>query len=406
MRVASEISWMFRGTDVTARIGGDEFLVFMNNIPDRSLVENRCAALIGMIQSICREYLKKNDFTCSVGVSLAPYHGESYKVLLQNADRALYHAKQMGKNRYAIYDSSVSGNVIATMVNRRIDSDRDLGLAGNNLSHYVFNRLYESGDFEGTINSLIEIVGRQLNVSRVYIFENNADNTECSNTFEWCNVGISSEKDNLQNVSYITDIPGYQDLFDEDGIFYVPDVTKLAQHLQDILGPQNICSMLQCAILDNGEFRGYVGFDDNNSARLWTKEQIDILVLLSQTISLFLLKQRGKEENTRTFEDIQNVLNSQYSWTYIVEPETYELKFLNRRARELVPSAEPGQKCYKVFMGRDAPCPNCPIAVESGDRVTTIKNPHLNLDVSANANNIHWHGKNAWLLMCRNAETK
>ena len=406
MRVASEISWMFRGTDVTSRIGGDEFLVFMNNIPDRSLVENRCAALIGTIQSICREYLKNSDFTCSVGVALAPYHGENYKTLLQNADRALYHAKQMGKNRYAIYDSSVSGNVIATMVNRRIDSDKDMGLAGNNLSHYVFNRLYESGDFEGTINSLIEIVGRQLNVSRVYIFENNADNTECSNTFEWCNVGISSEKDNLQNVSYITDIPGYQDLFDNDGIFYVPDVTKLAQHLQDILGPQNICSMLQCAIMDNGQFRGYVGFDDNNSARLWTKEQIDILVLLSQTISLFLLRQRGKEETTRTFEDIQNVLNSQYSWTYIVEPETYEIKFLNRRAMELVPYATVGEKCYKVFMNRDTPCQNCPIVVEGVDKTTLIKNPHLNLDVSAHANSIHWHGKNAWLLMCRNTETK
>ena len=135
-------------------------------------------------------------------------------------------------------------------------------------------------------------------------------------------------------------------------------------------------------------------------------EQIDILVLLSQTISLFLLRQRGKEETTRTFEDIQNVLNSQYSWTYIVEPETYEIKFLNRRAMELVPYATVGEKCYKVFMNRDTPCQNCPIVVEGVDKTTLIKNPHLNLDVSAHANSIHWHGKNAWLLMCRNTETK
>ena len=124
-----------------------------------------------------------------------------------------------------------------------------------------FRSLYESSDTFGTISDILSYVGQQLNVSRVYIFENNDDNTTCSNTFEWCNEGISPEKDSLQNVSYIEDIPGWPEVYNERGIFYCTDISSLAPQFRSILEPQGIKSMLQCSIRDNGVFRGYVGFD-------------------------------------------------------------------------------------------------------------------------------------------------
>lgn len=57
---------------------------------------------------------------------------------------------------------------------------------------------------------------------------------------------------------------------------------------------QNIKSLLQCSIRDNGVFRGFVGFDECLDYRLWTQEQIDLLTLLSQMLSLFLLKVRAQ----------------------------------------------------------------------------------------------------------------
>ncbi len=67
---------------------------------------------------------------------------------------------------------------------------------------------------------MLEIVGRQYGVSRVYIFENSEDNSVCNNTFEWCNEGITPQRDNLQNVSY-TELQNYENNFDENGIFTV-----------------------------------------------------------------------------------------------------------------------------------------------------------------------------------------
>lgn len=297
VRVADEIRSLFRSTDIMARIGGDEFLVFLPNIPHCSLVENRCQTLINSIHDIRQEHTKDIHLSCSIGISLTPEHGTAYQELFQAADRALYQAKKQGKGCAVVYEAEMLGYMDPiTMINRKIDSDEVVGVINNDVALYVFNHLYESGNVESTIQSLLEIVGRQMNVSRVYIFENNEDNTTCSNTFEWCNDGIAPEKDNLQNVSYITDIPNYDKNFNEYGIFYVPDVQELPQHLRDILEPQGIRSLLHCAIRDKGKFRGYVGFDDNEAVRLWTKEQIETLTLLSKIISIFLLKYRMQNQ--------------------------------------------------------------------------------------------------------------
>ena len=162
----------------------------------------------------------------------------------------------------------------------------------DSLLRFVFHSLYQSLDINTTITELLAFIGTRFNVSRVYIFENNHDNTNCSNTFEWCNAGITPEKENLQNVSYITDIPGWPDVYDERGVFYCTDVRELAPAIRNVLEPQGIKSMLHCAIMDRGVFRGYVGFDECNSNRLWTQGQVSTLKFLAEVLAVFLIKQR------------------------------------------------------------------------------------------------------------------
>ena len=129
-------------------------------------------------------------------------------------------------------------------------------------------------------------------MSRAYIFENNEENTTCSNTFEWCNEGIEPQIEELQGVSYIDDIPGWPQVYNEKGILYCTDITQLAPQFRAILEPQGIKSMLQCAIIDQGVFRGYVGFDECISNRLWTQEQLYQLEFLAEALSVFLIRRR------------------------------------------------------------------------------------------------------------------
>ena len=298
-RAAREIRNLVRSRDIVARIGGDEFMVLLRGVSDRGLVEARCQRLLAVFANAFRDGQQKLPLGCSIGAALSPEHGNAYVELFRRADQALYQAKARGKNTFVIFDEKNIGcgprKVRPTAVSNRIDSDDQPGLAGSSLVHHAFRQLYASRDMDATIGELLALMGKQTNVSRVYVFENTPDNRYCSNTYEWCNAGIEPQIQNLQNVSYERDIPDYDKYFDEHGIFYVPDIETLPQNLYDILSPQGIKSILHCAIRDNGVFRGYIGFDECTQARLWTKEQIDLLTYFSEMLSVFHMKKRLQE---------------------------------------------------------------------------------------------------------------
>ncbi|MBQ4505182.1 MAG: diguanylate cyclase, partial [Firmicutes bacterium] len=401
-QAAQEIRKQFRMDDIAARIGGDEFMVFMKKVPDRERVKNRCEKLVKSFRTMFEERIPGSGLTCSIGIAMAPDDGIAHQELYHAADKALYQAKKMGKNQFAFYDMETSIPQMETTINQHIDSNEESMLAGKSLIHYTFHRLYQSGDVEGTIQAVLGIIGKQMNVSRVYIFENDSENKYCFNTFEWCNTGIHPEIDNLQFVSYETDIPGYEKNFDERGIFYCPDIRELPKEQYDILEPQGIKSMLQCAIRDNGVFRGYVGFDECVETRLWTKEQIDMLTFLSEVLSVFLLKHRAQLEIEQKAEDLNSILDNQNAWIYVVEPDTYELLFINEKTQKLAPTVKEGMTCYRELRGFNEPCPDCPMVGirDVKSREIVVMNDYLDVKVLAEATLINWKGNEASLLTC------
>lgn len=403
-KVARELERSFRNQDIVARIGGDEFMVLMRGIAEKGLLESRCARLLTSIQSLLRH--KKNNLSvgCSIGIALAPEDGTTYFELFNRADQALYQAKNQGKNCYTFYEHN--GQSYFDVKNRDtkpIESDEEPGLAEGNIVQYAFRKLYGSKDVESAINEILAMIGQKTNVSRVYIFENSDDNRFCSNTYEWCNEGIRPEIQNLQNISYETDIPGYADYFDENGIFYCPDISMVSEGAYEILEPQGIKSMLQCAIRENGVFRGYIGFDECIEQRIWTKQEISLLTFFSETLSMFLLRLRRQEKVQWQADELRSILDNQAAWIYVVRPEDYRLAYVNSKLKEQLPDVNLGVPCYKVMKNREAPCPYCPI-LTLGENTTArhLKyNAELDCQVLLEATRIRWEGKNGCLMTSR-----
>ena len=178
------------------------------------------------------------------------------------------------------------------------------------LENDILAELSNARDIDVAIDVVIGMVGRHFNVDRVYIFENSDDDLCCSNTFEWCNEGVTPEKDNLQNLRYLEDLGGeWIDNYNADGLFFCPTVSALPEKQREVLEPQGIFSMLQCAIRERGEFKGYIGFDNcQNHLGGWEYDQdaIDALVFSSRLLSLYLLEYRNKTkliEYTRRLEE-------------------------------------------------------------------------------------------------------
>nr|MBQ8244191.1 diguanylate cyclase [Oscillospiraceae bacterium] len=406
-RAAREIKKLFRTQDILARIGGDEFMVLMRGVSDRALVESRCSRLLEAFRTVFREQGHKLSLGCSIGAALAPEHGKTFYDLFQHADQALYQAKAKGKNLYMFYDGADdtfrTSKQRTTTINNRIESDEQPGLADNSIVQYAFQRLYSAKNVDAAVNDILRLAGELMNVSRVYIFENSDDNRHCSNTYEWCNAGIDPEIRNLQHISYEEDIPGYRESYDERGILYCSDIAELPQAVYDILAPQGIQSLLHCAIREGGVFRGYIGFDDCITQRLWTKEQIDALTYLSETLSVFLLKKRAQDKTAQRASDLSSILDNQNAWIYIIDPDTCRLKYLNAKTRALAPQVSEGMLCHKALMGLPERCPNCPSAAIRQTKTDSalIRNNQFDIQVLAEATLIQWEGTESCLLTCR-----
>ena len=409
--VSNRIYRIFCATGVVGRVGGDEFVVFIKNVPDNKFVAEKVEQIFKAFDDMFVGYEMDFSISCSMGFAMSPSDGRTFKELFRNADSALYRAKTMGKNKYVFYkdDKLANGDEIlgqpddiGSAVNEKIDSNDQIRVLNNRLVEYVFKILYESLDIETAVQLILEIVGRQFDVSRAYIFENSEDDTYCSNTFEWCNEGIAPEIHNLQKISYDY-LVNYQDNFDEDGIFYCRDISSLNEAQYAVLEPQGIKSMLQCAIKDNGKFKGYVGFDDCKVKRFWTKGQINALSFISEILSTFLLKKRAQDRVAQSMEALQAILDAQNSWIYVIDPDTYELLYINRKTMSLVPNASVGMRCYQAYFELDSPCQVCPArkAIKGDGRCTIeIYNPVLKVWSSADASIITWKERKACMLSC------
>ncbi len=94
-----------------ARLGGDEFIILLSDIQKP---ENAAIVARKIVQAMPTVYLLEGheiSVTTSIGISIFPVDGEEMELLLKNADSAMYHAKEKGRNNYQFYKNSLNDAV-------------------------------------------------------------------------------------------------------------------------------------------------------------------------------------------------------------------------------------------------------------------------------------------------------
>lgn len=101
--VAGRLKASMRTSDTAARLSGDEFVLILFDQTDETVIRNTMQRILNEVSLPCR--LEDRDFyiSCSVGYSVFPTDGETGEVLLKNADAAMYHAKEVGRNNFQAY---------------------------------------------------------------------------------------------------------------------------------------------------------------------------------------------------------------------------------------------------------------------------------------------------------------
>lgn len=116
--VAIKVRNSVRANDICARIGGDEFLIFMEYKDNIELLVDR------VYQAIGGRY-ENFVIAASMGVALAPENGMGYDLLFLHADKALYAAKKNGRSHYCFYDDSMQD--LLSVLSRVDDVDSEAG---------------------------------------------------------------------------------------------------------------------------------------------------------------------------------------------------------------------------------------------------------------------------------------
>jgi diguanylate cyclase (GGDEF)-like protein/PAS domain S-box-containing protein len=133
-QAADRISKSVRHTDIVARLGGDEFITILLDTSEKFVME-RIARQI--LHGISQPYIiqKKSEvfLSGSIGVTVCPDDASSVELLLQNADTAMYKAKEKGRNNVQFFTEEMNRKLVA-----HIEIEKDLRQALANQEFEVY----------------------------------------------------------------------------------------------------------------------------------------------------------------------------------------------------------------------------------------------------------------------------
>ena len=112
MEVAKRLQDCVRREDTVARLGGDEFTVILEDILSVQFVAKVAEKVMSSILKPYKLDSTEVTISASIGVSLYPADGRNADGLIRNADAAMYHAKNSGRNNFQFYSAEMNAQAM------------------------------------------------------------------------------------------------------------------------------------------------------------------------------------------------------------------------------------------------------------------------------------------------------
>ena len=104
---------IFRANDIIGRFGGDEFIVLVKGLTNEKVLVDKCLLINERLSSYSKEKIGIK-VSCSIGVIIVKNKETDFDLLFSQADKALYEAKNSGKDKSALrYYNDVKGKVFS-----------------------------------------------------------------------------------------------------------------------------------------------------------------------------------------------------------------------------------------------------------------------------------------------------
>jgi|GEM_PF-6811079 len=106
--VSTRLKTLVRKSDTISRLGGDEFVILLEGIPNKDPCIDLAEKITNTLKPPFMVDHHQLHVNCSIGISFFPEDGADVITLLKNADAAMYHAKDVGRDGFIIYNDELT----------------------------------------------------------------------------------------------------------------------------------------------------------------------------------------------------------------------------------------------------------------------------------------------------------
>lgn len=255
------------GMAVAGRMGGDEFFIVFKDYVDELHLRNVFRTIKLTVLSYFKGKMGDIQLSTSIGASRSDYDSKNYYRLFKVADKALYLAKQKGKNRYIIYKTELHGEFIADENDTQVEmktqfyDETDIHDVNRWMKKVLVNGKAE-------IQPMLEQMAKSLHFDRIAIYLNRGARTE----YEYRRQGVVPGNGTaIQNRKYL-------DLFKND-MLLIENVNRLEYAVPDVyyqIASVDTKSFIQILIRNlNEDVVGVISFDTCKAFVTYPKKVIE-----------------------------------------------------------------------------------------------------------------------------------
>lgn len=281
IRVGVEISSIIRKNDLTARIGGDEFVICLMNIPDRQIAINK----VELIQDIFGESLRSElgyQINCSIGISFYPDDGNDFETLLEHADIAMYQSKKNGKNQFQIYQGEGVKKAYAANPQKYMQKSFH-----DHIIEYVMRILLENQNREQAITEILELIGKIFDCDRITLYQNQEGSLYVSKAWYSDPMYNIDDTELLITDKFISNLDNGKKICTFTNIKNISDPELLTWFMNRMTIACVVCIMMQHSTL-----HGLICFEDCHGFRNASGEERYTLKTISDLLQLYLFQER------------------------------------------------------------------------------------------------------------------
>ncbi len=143
------------------------------------------------------------------------------------------------------------------------------------------------------------------------------------------------------------------------GVSIIHDYDLTLEEMHDYFLAEGVKSMLFYPLTSKGEFQGAIVLENHVDVQMeLSKSEMEEIRSLFRIMEAHIL-QIGLMDRLQNFVTQIAIFDNLDSFVYVVNPDTYELSFINKRVLMDSPKVKIGDICYKALQNRDTPCENC-----------------------------------------------